>query len=668
MHSNRLNKPKDLFQLELDKEIAKRKSKGKFTGFSDPSDVDDSAFEEDKHSFITTTYNDKQEVLKSSKKFDEQHKKTIRHQNKTRRTKKATELDWELDIGRSGTNYSENKSESFDDNKSKSFVNSTFSMDQLQYFSENIFPNETKTAKLTADMSLASSLRTQPHFAEDFSNEKVFSNRSLPSPLAARSTVVSEFEQRNLPHRSDNISSPSIPVLSDDADSFLSVDGDRSYTNLKSYLSDESLKTSKSSKTFNSRNKKKPQTVFQRNDTGSFSGVKHSLIAQQNMGNLISPLKEKHDLSSLPMEERIQDENKLKENTDDVSAILDQVTITNESNRCLPLESSFLPTSKKIDRSKPETATQGFPQHSTQMILNSVITKVADHNESYLLNASKQVHSSDNEMEPNISTTKSKKYKRKKSFKTPPADYHGLGSLSAFRLLETQKKVDTSSSSDLRKSIYLEWLANKEKVLKVKKMQSLQEEEKENERKEQDRKEKIMERESARKAWLEEKEVIIKRKERQKTMEQRKQREEKLKKEEERWKSQKKVDAMRQKALQDAKRQHRENQKQKRNEEMIEQKKKSDKKKENQKALDEWMNERSKQWEWDKQTEIKQTRKKEKEILRTQEKKRENAKQAYQSWHTDKNNRNSSKIIVTHHDCFDKPPWSPANQVIPYRG
>ena len=55
MHSNRLNKPKDLFQLELDKEIAKRKSKGKFTGFSDPSDVDDSAFEEDKHSkFIAT--------------------------------------------------------------------------------------------------------------------------------------------------------------------------------------------------------------------------------------------------------------------------------------------------------------------------------------------------------------------------------------------------------------------------------------------------------------------------------------------------------------------------------------------------------------------------------------------------------------------------------------
>jgi len=164
--------------------------------------------------------------------------------------------------------------------------------------------------------------------------------------------------------------------------------------------------------------------------------------------------------------------------------------------------------------------------------------------------------------------TQIKKAKRKKP--KPPSNYQGLGSLTAHHLLQKRSSSCqlevTNSSTDIRQSIYLEWLAKREKMLKEKKIKDKKNQKEQKEKELEERQEKIESSELARSAWLERKKEELKEKERLKRKAERERRKAILEKEEEKWASSKKCNSIRKKALEDAKRKHREEQREKRRE------------------------------------------------------------------------------------------------------
>nr|XP_039258804.1 ABC transporter F family member 4-like [Styela clava] len=143
-------------------------------------------------------------------------------------------------------------------------------------------------------------------------------------------------------------------------------------------------------------------------------------------------------------------------------------------------------------------------QRSSRLLIDNVIDNVAQHND-----GSSSDHSSMSGKDDHEHRTPRKRSGRK-SYRTPPANYQGLGSLTMLKELkkkdEKKDKDDLSqsvTSEDIRKKIYLEWLAKREEEKNIKRKQELKEK-KEQEKKLKDEKEdKVKENMIVRKKWEE---------------------------------------------------------------------------------------------------------------------------------------------------------------------
>nr|XP_026695881.1 microtubule-associated protein 9 isoform X2 [Ciona intestinalis] len=366
--------------------------------------------------------------------------------------------------------------------------------------------------------------------------------------------------------------------------------------------------------------------------------------------------------------------------TDELLALFEQVNTTDDPNRERKIENPQTtldervnPVEEVVDKTINEMSMEKPKQTSSNHLMENVIENIATHNEDTI-----HEQGYDKPQKENVETTEKKKVpatrlgsssRMNKSYRTPPVGYQGLGSVTALKQLQTyhgpKEDQALNSTADIRETIYMQWLADREVKIKERKKQEKLKKKEEEEKKVKAEEEKRLDGESARRAWMEDKEKYLKEQEKRKRREERKQREEKMKKEEEKWKSEKKGDMIRKKKIEEARRKHREEEKRKREEEMLQKEKERQKKEENEKALNEWNKKRSTEWVQAKKKEKKEKSKIEKEKQKEKEKKSEEAQDKYAKWRERKEEqlKNDRHRMV---EDEDRPTWRPANKVIPF--